>query len=643
MAACDNEPANTDPVVSGVSVSGNAIVEKGGTAQFTATVSGSNSPATTVTWSIVEAGKNSGTVIDATGKLTVASAESLSSLTVKATSTADTSKSGTFVVTVYAAGTMSTVTNVTVSASTSIVEKGGTVQFTATVTGTNNPPQTVTWSFVGSKHAQTAIDDDGKLTLASAENNASLTVKATSTVDVSRSGTATVSVSGGGGNENLPPTSGANELSGKTYYEGGYNREIITFAANGNYARRSVAGGTYNPGVRFTYVDIETGTYSWNQAAKSVTLKPEKINIPSGSGGPIDPSPEPVNPGDGTVIIDDFSVQLGDKNAARQVLQAAIQAWIDYWMNEEGYSQAQINQMLAEEGFASVDAYFNAMLDERFANKTFAYSISADGRALFFEEALEAGRGVNELSGQTYYGVFSTWDSDLQAIIKNKNEDWAYVFTASAYTFTDASGQYATVTGSYSYDSTDSEYKGVNMRPSTIDGKDRAAYYAEKTAYIAYTSHHYADEYAARAAETNDVFRIQWSSYDSVNKTIEGARRIERLPPIPMVFQGYYKVSGYWNPSTNTLMSWDSLAGLLGFETLIQFVPENTRVGQNYLQATGGLYNGQSFPGRIDGNTLYASSEDGEFALGTFDTKGFHWTYMLQVPGAYVLYERESW
>jgi hypothetical protein len=431
-----------------------------------------------------------------------------------------------------------------------------------------------------------------------------------------------------------PVVSGANELSGKTYYAGGYNRGIITFAANETYAGSRVASGTYNSGVKFTYVDIETGTYSWNQTAKSVTLKPGKINISSIGLMPNDPPP--ANSNDDTVIIDNFSVQLGDKNAARPVLQAEIQEEIDYLMQEEGWTQAQINQTFAEMGFASVAAYINAMLDEAFANQTFAYSFSSDGTALFLEEAMEASRGVNELSGQTYYGT--VWGG---ANGETEIEDRAYVFTASDYTFTDANGKFATVTGSYSYDSTDSGYKFVSLRPSTIDGKDRAAYYAEKTAYIAYASHHYADEYAARAAETNDVFSSQWSKYNSANKRIEGVRLIERPSPIPRVFQGYYKVSGYWNPSTNTLIPWDSLPSYHELKQL----PENAYLNSDSLRASGGVFDNQSFPGRIgiDGNTLYASSVDGEFELGTFGPKGFHWTHLLEIPGAYVLYERESW
>ena len=84
------------------------------------------------------------------------------------------------------------VTGVTVSPGTATVQKGTTQQFSATVTGTNSPAQTVTWSVTGGKTG-TSITS-GLLTVASDETAATLTVTATSTVDAAKSGTATVTV-----------------------------------------------------------------------------------------------------------------------------------------------------------------------------------------------------------------------------------------------------------------------------------------------------------------------------------------------------------------------------------------------------------------------------------------------------------------
>jgi hypothetical protein len=85
-----------------------------------------------------------------------------------------------------------TVTSVSVSPDTVDVAKGGTRTFTATVTGTGDPAQTVSWSVDGG--TGTTINTDGELTVASTETKTTLTVTATSTVDSSKTGTATVTV-----------------------------------------------------------------------------------------------------------------------------------------------------------------------------------------------------------------------------------------------------------------------------------------------------------------------------------------------------------------------------------------------------------------------------------------------------------------
>jgi hypothetical protein len=96
-----DEPENpVVPTVTGVSVSPLSVgVVKGFTQQFTVIVIGTNDPAQTVTWSIVES-HQSGTTISVAGLLTVAAVETAVSLTVRATSTVDPSKDGTASVTV---------------------------------------------------------------------------------------------------------------------------------------------------------------------------------------------------------------------------------------------------------------------------------------------------------------------------------------------------------------------------------------------------------------------------------------------------------------------------------------------------------------------------------------------------------------
>ena len=180
------------PSVTGVTVSPATIsVLKGGTQQFTATVTGVNDPATTVTWS-VEAGVDAGTTISTAGLLTVAAAEAKTSFKVTATSTADTSKSGEATVSVTAV--LPTVTSVAVTPKTASVVKGGTQKFTAAVTGTLDFSKEVTWKVdtAGVKPGTKFTGD--VFTLASDETVTSITISATSVVDNTKSDTATVTI-----------------------------------------------------------------------------------------------------------------------------------------------------------------------------------------------------------------------------------------------------------------------------------------------------------------------------------------------------------------------------------------------------------------------------------------------------------------
>jgi hypothetical protein len=221
LSGCDNLINNEDPTISAVTVSpATATVTKGGTQTFTATVVGTGSPAQTVNWSIVEQVVQ-GTAITTGGVLIVATGETAPSFTIQATSTVDTGKSGTAVVTV--SSTAATVGAVTVSPATVTVAKGETQTFTATVAGTGAPAQTVTWSVEGAAATGTAITGDGGvLTVAAGETATSLTVRATSTVDTGKSGTAAVTVSAGSGKDN-PKTVTVTGLSA-------YNGSIIWVA-----------------------------------------------------------------------------------------------------------------------------------------------------------------------------------------------------------------------------------------------------------------------------------------------------------------------------------------------------------------------------------------------------------------------------
>jgi hypothetical protein len=177
------------PTVNGVTVNETGeTVPKGSNRQFTAAVDAEGGAAVTVTWSVETQGVKPGTGF--TGStLYVDSGETTASVTIRATSTEDNTKYGEAAVTVP----QPTVTGVTVSPSTAGVAKGDTRQFSALVTGTDSPSQAVTWSVTGGGGG-TGISDGGELTVASDEAAASLTVRATSVADGTKSGTAAVTV-----------------------------------------------------------------------------------------------------------------------------------------------------------------------------------------------------------------------------------------------------------------------------------------------------------------------------------------------------------------------------------------------------------------------------------------------------------------
>lgn len=88
-----------------------------------------------------------------------------------------------------------TLTDITVSPSTTTVEKGGTETFTATVVYSDDSTDAdVAWSITGNSSIGTAINASGVLTVASEEEAKTLTVTATSNADSGKSGNADVTV-----------------------------------------------------------------------------------------------------------------------------------------------------------------------------------------------------------------------------------------------------------------------------------------------------------------------------------------------------------------------------------------------------------------------------------------------------------------
>jgi hypothetical protein len=302
-------------------------------------------------------------------------------------------------------------------------------------------------------------------------------------------------LNGGNDDENtLPESKGVNALSGKTYFE--YSSKIAFSvtgedSSSGTYsvfnAIWAEGGGYELENGKYTYIETETGGYSWDDDAKTVTRTPEKIaESDRNVYGPLQTKSE---------------------------YRASAQASLDQYRQEIG--EEAFNQELAGWGFSSAAAYLNYWVNEVFANKTGGYSFSADSRALFLEEALPANKGANELSGQTFNGM--RWDSGQDKNVKDTN--LVYTFYADgSYTFTDNATtgyQYPAENGKYMVDSSQSR-KWVYLRPADIGGKTRDEYYAAQTIY---GDHPFINDDDYRAAQTNNAFRVYRQPYNNTNKT----------------------------------------------------------------------------------------------------------------------------
>jgi Phosphoesterase family len=154
-----------------------STVAIGATSQCNATVQGTGSYSSAVTWS-ASAGS-----ISSSGLFTAPA--SAGGVTVTATSTQTTTTSGTAAITVQSAAT--TITSVVLTCNPATVNAGGTSQCTAAVQGTGSYSSAVTWSASAG-----TINSSGLLTAPSVAG--SITVTATSIQDTAQSGEATVTV-----------------------------------------------------------------------------------------------------------------------------------------------------------------------------------------------------------------------------------------------------------------------------------------------------------------------------------------------------------------------------------------------------------------------------------------------------------------
>ena len=207
-------------------------------------------------------------------------------------------------------------------------------------------------------------------------------------------------------------------------------------------------------------------------------------------------------------------------------LDAAIIAWkeengitdgnsyINLLMEQLGYKN--LDELKAE--YAAMRATYQSSIEAWFAPTVYVYQITDDG-SLLAQEKLPANKGVNEFSGQIYYGLTGSYVDGEYIQIPDENR--TYVFTASDYTFTerrDYDGYVYEEIGSYAYDSSN---KQVWLKPETINGKDQLEYYEGISGYNYNNDYYnYPDENAYRAGETNSRFSFGGYLYNNTDKTI---------------------------------------------------------------------------------------------------------------------------
>ncbi|MGE3617024.1 MAG: Ig-like domain-containing protein [Gemmatimonadales bacterium] len=194
LAACGDDvtvvdppppPPPPTPQVRAVSVTpDNITVAPGQTVQMTASVTADSGATPTVTWASSDATK---ATVSGTGAVTVLTSATTGPVAIRATASANGS-SASGAATLNVVGT--SVSSVSVSPASATINAGttisapGTLQASAVVTGTNNPPQTVTWTSLDPTIA--TVNATGLVTATSTPGP--VNIRACSTLDPTKCG-----------------------------------------------------------------------------------------------------------------------------------------------------------------------------------------------------------------------------------------------------------------------------------------------------------------------------------------------------------------------------------------------------------------------------------------------------------------------
>jgi phosphatidylinositol-3-phosphatase len=242
MTACGGGGSSTSsssdpasPTITSVTVACPSPVVASSTAQCAATIKGTGSYSSAVTWSA-----SSGS-INATGDFTAPA--SAGSVTVTATSTEDPTKSGSASITVTAATPPSpTVTSVQVTCNPSTVNVGASSQCSAAVSGTGSYSSAVTWSATSG-----SINSSGRFTAPASAGSVAIT--ATSIEDPTQSGSVTITVTAA---TPPPPTITSVQVT--------CNPSTVNVGATSQCSAAVAGTGNYSPAV------------TWSASGGSITL-----------------------------------------------------------------------------------------------------------------------------------------------------------------------------------------------------------------------------------------------------------------------------------------------------------------------------------------------------------------------------------
>ncbi|HUE42785.1 MAG TPA: aryl-sulfate sulfotransferase [Candidatus Sulfotelmatobacter sp.] len=153
--------------------------------------------------------------------------------------------------------------SVTVSPATATVTSGGTVQFTATVTGDSSNAG-VTWSVSSASPTSGTIDATGKFTAASVTKATTATVVATSKTDTTKSASATVTIN--------PPAAAAVTVSPQTAFVSAGQVQQFTATVTGESATTVAWSVNGTPGGNSTVGTIDAmGNYTAPPVTQNAT------------------------------------------------------------------------------------------------------------------------------------------------------------------------------------------------------------------------------------------------------------------------------------------------------------------------------------------------------------------------------------